>query len=119
MKTYSFENLGAWKASRNLVKEVYEVTALFPPDEKFGLVSQMRRAAVSIPSNIAEGTGRGSLQDKKHFYRIAYSSLLELLNQVIIAKDLNFVSEHSEHQLRIKIDKSAFLISKLVKSLGD
>ena len=117
MKTYSFENLNAWQESRLLIKSVYEITMVFPEHEKFGLTSQMRRAAVSIASNIAEGSGRNSKLDKKHFYRMAYSSLLELLNQSLIAQDLNYISVDILLSLRSKVDKTAYLINQLSSSL--
>lgn len=93
MHIYSFEKLEVWKESINLAVKTYNVTHLLPNEEKFGLTSQMRRCSVSISSNIAEGTARLTTKDKAHFMTIAYSSALELLNQTIISKELNFISD--------------------------
>ena len=84
----SYRDLVAWQRSRELVGEVYLLTAAFPDGERFGLVSQMNRAAVSIPSNIAEGYGRSMTQDYLHFLRIARGSAYELETQLILAEDL-------------------------------
>jgi len=90
---YSFENLKVWQKSRELVILMYKVTNTFPPEERFGLTSQIRRSAISVSSNIAEGSTRWSKKDKARFYEIAFGSLIEVLNQVIIANDLGFVKE--------------------------
>ena len=91
--TYSFEKLETWKAARALVKWIYGVTKNFPLDEKYGLVLQLRRSAISVVSNIAEGSARNSPKDKAHFYQVAYSSVIEILNQLIVSNDLNFISD--------------------------
>jgi four helix bundle protein len=83
MKQYSFEKLIVWQEARVLVKSIYTITRTFPKEEIFGITSQMRQAAISICSNIAEGSGRTTKPDQSNFYRISYSSLLELLNQLI------------------------------------
>ncbi len=80
MYKYSFEKLEVWKESIELVEEVYELTDTFPSDERFGLISQMKRSAVSIASNISEGTSRNTNKDKAHFTTMSYSSAMELLN---------------------------------------
>jgi len=94
MHTYNFEKLDVWEKSRKLVVKIYKLTKDFPIDEKYGMVSQMRRAAVSICSNIAEGSGRTTSKDQSRFYTNAYSSLLELLNQVLIAEELGWVNSN-------------------------
>lgn len=86
---YSFEKLDVWKKAKDFVVRIYKVTADFPEEEKFGLISQLRRASVSISSNIAEGSSRTSPDDQGRFYIIAYSSAIEVLNQLIISTDLN------------------------------
>lgn len=88
MQTY--KDLVVWQKSIELVVEIYRITALFPVEERFGLVSQMRRAAVSIPSNIAEGYARRNKKENAHFVNIAFGSATELETQIIIAKRLNF-----------------------------
>ena len=94
MHTYNFEKLDVWEKSRKLVVKIYKLIKDFPIDEKYGMVSQMRRAAVSICSNIAEGSGRTTSKDQSRFYTNAYSSLLELLNQVLIAEELGWVNSN-------------------------
>lgn len=84
----SYKDLTVWQRSMELVKEIYEVTSKFPKDEIYGLSIQMRRAAVSIPSNIAEGHLRKNLKEYLQFLRVAYTSSAELETQLIIAKDL-------------------------------
>lgn len=77
---YSFECLEVWQMLRELVKDVYQVIAIFPQDERFGLTSQIRRSSVSVSSNIAEGSTRWSKKDQSRFYEIAFGSLIEALN---------------------------------------
>ena len=96
----SYRDLSAWQKARLLVKEVYLLTAAFPVGERFGLVSQMNRAAVSIPSNIAEGYGRATTQDYLHFLRIARGSAYELETQLVLAQDLGLCTE--ERGLRVQ-----------------
>ena len=113
---YSFEKLDVWQDSRVLTKHVYQTTKTFPDYEKFGLSNQMRRAAISVSSNIAEGSSRVSNKDQAHFYQIAFSSLMELLNQIIISNDLGFINEETEKDLRQQIEKIANKINALRKS---
>lgn len=91
----SFQQLNAWQEAHKLVLMVYQVTGQFPGEEKFGLVSQMRRAAVSIPANIAEGYKRRGIQDKIRFYNTSEGSLEELKYFFILSKDLNYLSDNS------------------------
>ncbi len=88
-----FRDLNAWKEGHNLVLDIYHLTQTFPNNEVFGLISQMRRAAVSITSNIAEGFSRATYNDKKHFYVIAHGSLTELQNQIIIGRDVGYITK--------------------------
>ena len=81
MNASKYRNLEVWKAARVLAREIYTTTRMFPPDERFGIVQQMRRDAVSVLCNIAEGAGRWSAADQKHFYLIARGSALELESQ--------------------------------------
>lgn len=90
---FSFEKLEIWRLARELAKFIYDTTRSFPADEKFGLVSQMRRAAVSVAANIAEGSSRNTAKDQAKFTTIAYSSLMELFNHLIISTDLGYISE--------------------------
>lgn len=84
----SYKDLIVWQKAILLVKEIYLLTANFPKSEMFGLISQMRRAAVSVPSNIAEGHGRRSLKERAQFMSIAYGSALELETQLILCKEI-------------------------------
>ena len=90
---HNFKNLKIWQKSRVLVKEVYLVTRDFPIEEKFGLASQIRRSAYSIPSNIAEGSGRNSNKDFSRFLEIALGSAFELETQLILAYDIDYLTE--------------------------
>ena len=103
------KDLEAWKKSIELVKDVYSITKNFPSNEQFGLVSQMRRAAVSIPSNLAEGAARFSDKESIRFIEISLGSLAELETQIIIAKELNFIKENQVLLEKIKA-VSALLI---------
>jgi four helix bundle protein len=98
-----------------LTKEIYIITKEFPDNEKFGIINQMRRAAISVSSNIAEGSSRTSNKDQAHFYQLAYSSLMELLNQAIISNDLEYFSEESLNETRTKIEKIANMLNALRK----
>lgn len=88
------KDLEAWKKSIELVKEIYEITSKFPNTEIYGLTSQMRRCAVSIPSNLAEGSAKYSDSDTLRFLDMSLGSLAELETQVIIAKELNFIDDN-------------------------
>lgn len=90
---HNFRNLKIWQKSRELVKEVFLLTRIFPDEEKFGLTSQILRSAYSIPSNIAEGSGRGSDKEFVRFLDIALGSAFELETQLILASDINYISE--------------------------
>ena len=106
----SYKELTVWQKSIRLVKEIYLLTEAFPKTEIFGITSQMRRAAISIPSNTAEGYGRRSHKEYWQFYAIAYGSSLELETQLTIAKELKFVTEK-------EFIKTQYLISEVIKML--
>lgn len=116
MKTYSFETLNVWQCSRTLAKDVYKITGTFPAEEKFGIISQMRRAVVSVCSNLAEGTAKHSGKEKAKYSRTAYGSLMELLNQCIISVDLQYMRDKDVELLRNQIDEIAAKISRLRES---
>lgn len=88
-----FKKLDVWKRSYEFSKEIYGITSRFPDEEKFGLASQVRRAAVSIPINIAEGSGRNSRKDFANFIQIAIGSASEVECELLLAKDLNFIDD--------------------------
>lgn len=110
---YSFEKLEVWQDARKLVVWIYKITKMFPDDEKFGLTSQLRRAAVSVVSNLAEGSARNTSKDKAYFSQIAYSSLVEVLNQLLIANDLGFIDERTLIDGRSKIEQLTQRIAAL------
>ena len=110
---YSFESLKAWQESRQLVVSVYQLLDNFPKFEKYALCDQIRRAIVSVPSNLAEGSGRSSLKEQIHFIEISYGSLMEAYNQLIIANDLNYIDEQSLKSLKPAIDTVARLLNGL------
>ena len=116
MKIYSFEKLETWQHARKLTVWTYHVTSKFPGEEKFGIISQMRRAALAIASNLAEGTSRVTSKDQCHFSTISYSSTVELLNDLIISLDLLFLDENNYAGGRNLIEKQTYLISQLRKS---
>ncbi|WP_347925072.1 four helix bundle protein [Pontimicrobium sp. SW4] len=104
MYTYSFEKLEVWIEAKELSKNIYFITKKFPDEEKFGLTSQLKRASISICSNIAEGSARKTNKDKAHFTVMAFSSAVEVLNQIIIAHDLKFINESEYKPLRQQIE---------------
>jgi len=110
-------NLEVWKRSLNYVTGIYKITANFPADEKFGLVSQMRRAAVSIPSNIAEGAARNSKKEFINFLHIAQGSTAELETQILISRNLNFVAQSQAQPLLKELEEISRMIIGLQKSL--
>ena len=114
--TFSFEKLNVWIDSKELVKLIYLTTKKFPSEEKFGLTNQLRRASISVASNLAEGTSRNTNKDKAHFSTMAFSSLVEVLNQVIITKELNFISETDYQNIRTEIEKISNKLNALRKS---
>jgi len=113
MKAYSFEKLEVWKISIKLVTYVYDITNAFPAEEKFGLVSQIRRSAISIRSNLAEGSSRKTNKDKAHFTTMAFSSAMELLNQLIISKELSLINEEHYTNSRVQIEKISNMLNAL------
>lgn len=98
-KIKSFTDLEAWRKGHQLVLVIYEITRQFPKDEIFGLISQMRRCVVSITCNIAEGFSRRTWREKIQFYSIACGSLTELQNQLLIARDVGYLSNEKFHEI--------------------
>lgn len=113
----SYKDLEVWQKSIGLVKEIYRITKDFPNEERFGLVSQMRRCAISIPSNIAEGKTRHHGNEYIQFLYIALGSCSELDTQLIIAKELDFIKQAELDLLAEKIDHISRMLRNLIKSL--
>jgi four helix bundle protein len=112
-KIKSFTDLITWKEGHKLVLLTYKQTRHFPKGEIFGLVSQMRRCAVSITSNIAEGFSRKSYKEKVQFYSISLGSVTELQNQLIIAKDVNFLEESDFKEIM----ETSIIVHKIINGL--
>jgi len=112
-KIETFVDLKVWQVGHKVVLKVYKLTKLFPRGELYGLISQLRRAVVSITSNIAEGFSRSSSRDKAYFYSIALGSVTELQNQLLIAKDL----EYFESAMYVEISKELVGIHKMLNGL--
>lgn len=117
MKEFSFEKLEVWKDAKALTVEIYTLTKDFPDEEKFGLVKHIRRAMISVSSNIAEGSGRTSTKDQAHFYQMAFSSLLEVLSQLIVSIELGYIVKDKETGLRQQIVKISNKLNSLRKSI--
>ena len=116
-KIRNFKDLKIWQRGVELVKLIYVMTNSFPADEKYGLVSQMRRSAVSVPSNIAEGFMRRHNKEYKQFLYIALGSLAELETRIIISKELNFITtDHYTGTLSV-IDELSKMTTGLIKCL--
>ena len=113
---YSFEKLNVWKQSIGFVEKIYKITDKFPKSELYCLTSQIRRAVISIPSNIAEGSTRKSLKDQARYSEIAFGSLIEALNQIIIANKLNYINDYDLNLTRLEIEDIARQLNALKAS---
>ncbi len=113
----SYKDLEVWQKSIILVKEIYKLTENFPKEEQFGIISQMRRCAVSIPSNISEGKSRQYVNEYIQFLYIALGSCAELETQIIIAKELSFTKQTEVDLFSEKIDHISRMIRNLIKGL--
>ena len=116
-KIRTYRDLDIWNAGIKLVKNIYELTETFPKHEIYGLVSQMRRAAVSIPSNIAEGFRRYHNKEYRQFLYISLGSCAELETQITIVKELNYIHKDKEIVLLESLDHICRMISNLIKKL--
>ena len=114
-KIKSFTGLTAWQEAHKLVLEIYKITKIFPKEEMFGLINQLRRAAVSITSNIAEGFSRNSYREKLQFYYLALGSLTEVQNQILVARDITYISKTDFEKLAEQTVKVSKLINGLIK----
>ncbi len=116
MYEFSFEKLRVWKSACDLVTVIYAITKQFPDDEKYGLISHLRRASISISSNIAEGSGRISGKDQAKFTNIAYSSLLEVYSQCVVSEQLGYISAQQLKDIKYFIKNLSPQINSLRKS---
>ncbi len=110
---FGFEKLVVWQQSKDFVLMIYNMTKGFPNEEKYGIVDQVRRAAVSVTANIAEGTSRSTGKEQAHFSQMAYSSLMEALSHLYVAKGLGYIQESDLSEIK----KSILEISNLLNAL--
>jgi len=116
-KIRTFRDLRVWQKGIDLVKEIYRITKDFPKDEQYGLISQMRRSAVSIPANIAEGFRRKHDKEHKQFLNISLGSCAELETHIVISKELNYINQNSETTLMEILDHICGMIVNLGKKI--
>ena len=119
MPQFGFQRLEVYQLSKSLVLYSYRLTREFPADEKFALVQQVNRAAISIPSNIVEGYGRITAKDKSHFINMAYSSLMELVCQFEISEALGYISYEELENVMGKAHHLSVKISNFRQSVGE
>lgn len=112
-----YTNLLVWKESHKLVLKIYNITEKFPQNEMYGLVSQIRRAAVSIPSNIVEGKSRGSQKDLLRFLMISRGSLEEVKYQILLSKDLEYISENEYNEIKEITENVGKLLNGFINSI--
>jgi len=117
-KIRSFEDLSVWKRSHELVLKIYKMTKDFPKEERYGLVTQMRRAAISVAANIAEGFKRKGIKDKINFYNTSQSSLNELQYYTILVKDLRYTDSLELDKIKLLIDEVAKMLNGLISSIS-
>lgn len=117
LRKFSFETLEVYDKARALVSDVYRIQNEFPKEERFGLGDQVRRAAVSITANLAEGSGRQSIKEKLHFIEISYGSLMEVFRELQTACDLDYITEDKFNELRPQFTDIAKMLSGLRNSL--
>ncbi len=113
----SYKDLIVWQKGVELVSEIYKVSEQFPKSEQFGLTSQMRRAAVSIPANLAEGYARKHRAEYTQFVRIAFGSGAELETHLLIAKNLGFIKNGQDAQINKLLDEVMRMLNKMLSSL--
>ncbi|RKY55643.1 MAG: diversity-generating retroelement protein bAvd family protein [Candidatus Neomarinimicrobiota bacterium] len=116
---HRFKELVVWQKSRELVKDIYQLTSQFPTSEMYGLTSQIQRSVISIPSNIAEGSGKSSKKDFIRFLEIAYSSSYELESHLLISIDLGFISTMQHEKVALKLDEIQKMIYGLIQKMKE
>jgi len=119
MKIKSYKDLNIWKRSIEVVEDIYKITKNFPKEEIYGLTSQLRRSAVSIPSNIAEGFARFHNKEYKQFLFVSLGSCAELSTQIIIALRLDYLESNEADQLLNEIDEVSKMTMSLIKKLNN
>ncbi len=114
---HNFKELNVWKDSMKMAKEIYTITKTFPIEEKFSIISQLNRASISIPSNIAEGAGRDSKKEFNQFLNIALGSAYELETQLILSNEFGYLEKEKLTKISADLSKLQRMISALKKSL--
>jgi four helix bundle protein len=117
-KIKSYKDLIVWQKAYKLTLDIYKITDSFPQKETFALVSQLRRASVSIPSNIAEGYRRGSKKEYRQFLRIAFGSAGEIETQLLLSKDIGYISEKKFNELTTLLTEVLKMLNTLIVKLG-
>jgi len=117
-KVSGFKDLAIWQRGVKLTEEIYRITSMFPPEEKFGLSSQLRRAAVSIPSNIAEGFTRAFASEYRQFLYVAIGSCAEVATQVTIAERLGYLKQENTDVLSDEVEQISKMIMGLIKKIN-
>ena len=117
IKSGTYKDLIVWQKSISLVTDVYTLTKKFPVDERYGLVTQLNRAVISVPSNIAEGWGRELSKNYLQFLRISRGSLMEVETMILISKNLNFITEKDYLEIQGKIEEVGKILQGLIKSI--
>lgn len=116
MEVFGYRKLIAYQKAKEVVKKTYKLLKKFPDEERFALCNQLRRAAISVTSNIAEGVNRFSLKDKSHFIEMAYGSLMEVSSQFEIAEELGYITADDRQNMDQLIEEDARLLSGLLNS---
>ena len=116
MEIFGYRKLIAYQKGKEVVKRTYKLLKKFPAEERYAMCDQLRRASVSITSNIAEGVSRYSVKDKSHFIEIAYGSLMEVSSQFDIAEDLGYITAEDRQNIDLLIEEEARLLSGLQNS---
>jgi four helix bundle protein len=115
----NYQDLTAWQEAMNLVESIYKITKQFPKEEQYCLVTQIRRAAISVPSNIAEGQGRRAKKEFSYFLKIAHGSVREIETQLFIAKRLQYIDETVTRDVIEQAARVGRLVTGLINSLDD
>lgn len=118
MYTYNFEKLEIWQLSKNLTVMIYNLTTTFPDAEKFGIINQLRRAVVSIPTNIAEGVNKITEKERSRYLQIAYGSSIEVISLLLISNELNYISSEDLEKYRIIINEISNKINAYNRKLN-
>jgi four helix bundle protein len=116
MEVFGYRELIAYQKAKEVVKKTYKLLKKFPPEERYAMCDQLRRASISVTSNIAEGVNRFSVKEKAHFIEIAYGSLMEVSSQFEVAEELGYITTADRQNMDVLIEEDARLLSGLITS---